>query len=162
MARRGQQTARQSRARRILNFSSNPPRGDERSHRKLIPCLIFLRPSVKALRVQESFRWFGPGDPVPLSFIRQARATADFSSLHDIPCGEAWPRETICERKSIIEAAGLRWNVVHAVPVHEDIKTGHGALARLLDNYPSAHSIIDVFPGVKWNLMLGLQRQSSH
>ncbi len=85
--------------------------------------------------LEESFRWFGPDDSVPLSFIRQAGATAVFTSLHQIPYGEAWPREAIRERKQIIEAAGLRWTAVESVPVHEDIKNGQGDLARLFDNY---------------------------
>lgn len=85
--------------------------------------------------MEEAFRWFGPGDPVPMSFIRQAGATAVFSSLHQIPYGELWPREAIRERKQMIEAAGLRWTVVESVPVHEDIKTGRGDLNRLFDNY---------------------------
>lgn len=83
----------------------------------------------------ECFRWFGPGDPVPLRHIRQAGATAVFTALHEIPYGEAWPREAIRERKALVEAAGLRWCVVESVPVHEDIKTGQGDLRRLLDNY---------------------------
>ena len=85
--------------------------------------------------LEEGFRWFGPEDPVPLSFIRQAGATAVFSSLHQIPYGELWPREAIRERKRMIEAAGLRWSVVESVPVHEDIKTGRGDLKRLFENY---------------------------
>jgi mannonate dehydratase len=85
--------------------------------------------------MEEGFRWFGPADPVPLSFIRQAGASAIFSSLHQIPYGEAWSREAIRERKQIIEGAGLRWSVVESVPVHEDIKTGRGDLKRLFDNY---------------------------
>jgi mannonate dehydratase len=74
----------------------------------------------------ECFRWFGPNDPVPLSFIRQAGASAVFSSLHQIPYGETWPRESIRERQAQISAAGLSWSVVESVPVHEDIKTGTG------------------------------------
>ncbi|PTY06008.1 mannonate dehydratase [Verrucomicrobia bacterium LW23] len=85
--------------------------------------------------MEESFRWFGPQDEVPLSFIRQAGATAVFTSLHQIPYGEAWPREAIVERKEILAAAGLRWTAVESVPVHEDIKTGRGDLKRLFDNY---------------------------
>ena len=88
--------------------------------------------------LEASMRWFGPGDPVPLSFIRQAGAGAVFTSLHEIPYGEAWPRETIRGRKNEIEAAGLRWNVVESVPVHEDIKTGHGDLGRLLEDYTTS------------------------
>ncbi len=85
--------------------------------------------------LEESFRWFGPEDPVPLAFIRQAGATAVFSSLHQIPYGEAWPREAIRERKHLIEAAGLRWTAVESVPVHEDIKTAQGDLKQLFENY---------------------------
>jgi mannonate dehydratase len=85
--------------------------------------------------MEEGFRWFGPGDPVPLAFIRQAGASAVFTSLHQIPYGEAWSREAIRERKQMIEDAGLRWTVVESVPVHEDIKTGRGDLQRLFENY---------------------------
>lgn len=83
----------------------------------------------------EGFRWFGPNDPVPLAYIRQAGATEIFTSLHQIPYGELWPREAIRERKELIAAAGLRWAAVESVPVHEDIKTGQGDLKRLFANY---------------------------
>jgi mannonate dehydratase len=85
--------------------------------------------------LEEGFRWFGPNDPVPLTYIRQTGASAIFTSLHQIPYGEAWPSEAIRERKEVIEAAGLRWTAVESVPVHEDIKTGRGDLRRLFDNY---------------------------
>lgn len=84
---------------------------------------------------EEAFRWFGPTDPVPLAYIRQAGAGAVFSSLHQIPYGELWPRDAIRERREQIEAAGLCWSVVESVPVHEDIKTGRGDLERLFRNY---------------------------
>jgi mannonate dehydratase len=85
--------------------------------------------------MEESFRWFGPNDSVPLSFIRQTGATAVFTSLHQIPYGELWPREAIRERKQMIEAAGLRWTAVESVPVHEDIRTGKGDLKSLFAHY---------------------------
>lgn len=85
--------------------------------------------------LEESFRWFGPNDPVPLSYIRQAGARAVFTSLHQIPYGEPWPRETIRARKEMLAAAGLRWTAVESVPVHEDIKTGSGDLKQLFANY---------------------------
>ena len=83
----------------------------------------------------EGFRWFGPNDPVPLSYIRQAGSAAIFTSLHQIPYGELWPRAVIQERKAQLTAAGLRWTAVESVPVHEDIKTGSGDLKRLFENY---------------------------
>jgi mannonate dehydratase len=67
--------------------------------------------------------------------MRQAGATAVFTSLHQVPYGELWPREAIRQRKELIAAAGLRWTAVESVPVHEDIKTGGGDLKRLFDNY---------------------------
>jgi len=85
--------------------------------------------------MEESFRWFGPNDSVPLSHIRQTGASRVFTSLHQIPYGELWSREAIRERKTLLEAAGLAWTVVESVPVHEDIKTGRGDLQRLFANY---------------------------
>lgn len=85
--------------------------------------------------LEEGFRWFGPGDPVPLSHIRQTGATAIFNALHEVPYGECWTPVAIEQRKAAIEAAGLSWRVVESVPVHEDLKTATGDTARLLDNY---------------------------
>lgn len=85
--------------------------------------------------MEESFRWYGPNDTVPLSYIRQTGATAVFTSLHQIPYGDLWPREAIAERKAVVEAAGLTWNAVESVPVHEDIRTGTGDLKTLFSNY---------------------------
>lgn len=83
----------------------------------------------------EGFRWFGPRDPVSLAYILQTGAKEIFTSLHEIPYGELWPREAIRERKQRIEAAGLLWTVVESVPVHEDIKTGRGDLKKLFRQY---------------------------
>lgn len=85
--------------------------------------------------MEESFRWYGPNDTVSLSYIRQTGASAVFTSLHQIPYGDLWPREAITERKSVVEAAGLKWNAVESVPVHEDIRTGTGDLKTLFANY---------------------------
>ena len=85
--------------------------------------------------MEESFRWYGPADPVPLAYIRQAGATGVFNALHEIPYGDVWPREAIARRKDLIEAAGLRWVAVESVPVHEDVKTGRGDCRRYMENY---------------------------
>ena len=83
-----------------------------------------------------SFRWYGKDDKITLQHIRQIPGMDSIvTAVYDVPVGEVWSRESIAELKKMTEDAGLKFDVIESVPVHEDIKLGKPSREKYIENY---------------------------
>jgi mannonate dehydratase len=87
--------------------------------------------------MRQSWRWFGPQDPVALDHVRQAGAHEIVSALHHFKPGQVWTKEAVGERKQMIEhhapdRTPLRWTIVESIPIPDDVRRlGKGAKASI-------------------------------
>ena len=82
------------------------------------------------------FRWYGTDDPVTLTNIRQIPTMNSIvTAIYDEPVGEIWPNEKIQKLKAEVEQAGLNFDVIESVPVHEDIKLGLPTRKAYIEHY---------------------------
>jgi mannonate dehydratase len=92
--------------------------------------------------MKQTWRWFGPDDPIPLDHIKQAGATGIVTALHHLYRGEAWPLQEVLDRRDEILAAGFDWSVVESIPIHNSIKLRTGSFQKHIDAWKNTLSAV--------------------
>jgi mannonate dehydratase len=85
--------------------------------------------------VRQTWRWFGPDDPVTLDNARQAGAQGIVTALHHLYDGRAWRIDDVVARRRAVEAAGLTWDVCESIPVPDAIKLRVGPYRQAIESW---------------------------
>ena len=103
----------------------------------------------------ESWRWFGPQDPVTLSHARQAGARGVVTALHHIYDGRVWTSDDIAERMALVKKAGMVWSVCESIPVNSAIKLRNQNWRRYVDAWKESLANLGKggVPAVCYNFM---------
>ncbi len=91
--------------------------------------------------MKQTWRWYGPEDPVTLGDARQAGVEGIVTALYHVAPGDVWSVAEIEKRKAQVahlpdgSASGMTWDVVESVFISDDIKARVGDWRAQLDNY---------------------------
>ena len=83
-----------------------------------------------------TFRWYGNNDPIPLEYLKQIPGNSGVMGMHDeFAAGEVWDKEFFQDMVKKVNDAGLEYEVIESINVHEDIKMGLPSRDKYIENY---------------------------
>jgi mannonate dehydratase len=90
------------------------------------------------MKLKQTWRWFGPADPVSLQDVKQTGAEGIVTALHHVPHGAVWTIDEIKKRQAELAQANYQWDVVESVTIHEDIKTRSSDYKKYIEQYKTS------------------------